>query len=198
MRVVQELLGNLIHPIVLVELPVRHRAAHRHQDVPRHQHLPVDIDSDLAVNSQHRAARFSFITAALMIAQLVAAKATRDTLFLQHFPASELPVAMIGSGVVAVVGSLLMSRLLVRKGPVRVVPALFVASAMALVLTWLCFERAPRAGAVLVYLQLALFSPLLVSVFWTVLGERFDPHSAKRTVARATPMYSNSLNVCLP
>jgi AAA family ATP:ADP antiporter len=130
------------------------------------------------------AARYAFVTATVMIAQLVAAKAARDALFLSHFPATDLPAAMIGAGVFAVVGSAVMSWALLKSGPARLVPFVFALSAATLALDWAIIRQQPEVGAVILYLQLALFGPLLVSGFWAVVNERFDPHAAKATVAR--------------
>jgi hypothetical protein len=130
------------------------------------------------------ATRYAFVTATVMIAQLIAAKAARDTLFLSHFPATDLPAAMIGAGVVSVVGSAVMSWALIRSGPARLVPLVFGLSAVTLAVDWAVIRQQPELGAVILYLQLALFGPLLVSGFWSIVNERFDPHTAKATVAR--------------
>jgi AAA family ATP:ADP antiporter len=130
------------------------------------------------------AARFAFFTASVMIAQLVAAKATRDTLFLSHFPATDLPLAMIGAGAISVLGSAVMSWAMLKRGPARLVPIVFLLSAASLGIDWWIIREQPAVGAVILYLQFAFFGPLLVSGFWATLNERFDPHAAKATVAR--------------
>ncbi len=133
---------------------------------------------------ERRAATIALVTGAMLIAQLVAAKATRDALFLQHFPATTLPRAMIAAGVLSVGGSGLMATLLPRLGPLRLIPALFSTSALLMLGEYALYGARPGWAAALLYLHLALFSSLLVSGFWTVVGERFDPHRAKRTIAR--------------
>ena len=62
---------------------------------------------------------FAFVTSALMVAQYVAGKATRDTLFLTHFPATDLPKAIIAAAFVSIVGTVGMSAVQRRWGPAR-------------------------------------------------------------------------------
>ena len=76
---------------------------------------------------------FAMLAATIMIAQHIAGKATRDALFLTHFDVSQLPKAMMASAAVSVVAVLLMSRLLTRFGPVRVIPLLYLVSAVLLI-----------------------------------------------------------------
>jgi hypothetical protein len=41
----------------------------------------------------------------------------------------------------------------------------------------------PRATAIIFYIYMALFGPTLVSGFWSVVSERFDPYSAKAAIS---------------
>ncbi len=66
-----------------------------------------------------------YVASGALIAQTVAGKATRDTLFLTHFGIQMLPAAMIGAALVSSIAVLGISRLLTRHGPARVVPASF-------------------------------------------------------------------------
>jgi hypothetical protein len=121
-----------------------------------------------------------------MLAQFVASKATRDALFLSEFPATDLPAAMIAAGVVTIGGTVLASRLLARFGPGHVVPFFFLASAGVLVGLWAAIDASPHVVAAALYLHVALFGPLAISGFWSLLSESFDPHSAKTTLARVS------------
>ncbi len=49
-----------------------------------------------------------------------------------------------------------------------------------LLVEWLLLPWAPRAAAILVYLQVSGVGPLLGSGFWLIATERFDPHTAKK------------------
>jgi len=118
---------------------------------------------------------------ALMIADLVVAKSARDTLFLSNFSAAALPAAMIvtaGVSLPAVFGG---SALMTRIGPHRFLPAFLVLNALAFVAEWLAVPEFPRAMAAVIYVHVGLFGGLSISAFWSVVNERFDPHSARRT-----------------
>ena len=121
---------------------------------------------------------------ATLIAQHIAGKATRDALFLTYFPVERLPLMMIVSAAVSVVGVLFMSRLLARFGPARLIPVVFGISAGLLLMQWRLIDSQPQVAAAILYLQISAVNSLLISGFWSVINERFDPHSAKRVIAR--------------
>lgn len=124
------------------------------------------------------------VAAGAMIAQQVAGKALRDGFFLANFPATDLPKAMIGGALLSFGGAALLSALLPRLGPRRVAPLLFTASAAVLVALWGFEDRAPAVVSVLLYLHMASFGILGISAFWSLINERFDPHTARRAIAR--------------
>ena len=128
----------------------------------------------------------AFLAALLILAAHVGAKATRDALFLSHFEPAALPRAMMAAAIVSLVFSLALARLLSRFSPARVTPAVFVASGGLFVAEWLLLPTAPRGVAVLVYLHLAGFGAVLISAFWSLTNERFDPHSGKSVIARTS------------
>ncbi|MEJ2299825.1 MAG: hypothetical protein P8X94_15290, partial [Woeseiaceae bacterium] len=121
---------------------------------------------------------------ATLIAQHIAGKATRDALFLTHFPVERLPLMMMVSAAISVAAVVLMSRLLGRFGPARLIPLLFLLSGGLLLLLWEMVDINPQASAALLYLQISAVNALLISGFWSVINERFDPHSAKKVIAR--------------
>lgn len=120
----------------------------------------------------------------LMIAQLIVAKATRDTLFLSNFPVTALPVAMIITAAISLPAVLGGSSLIARVGPHRFLPAFLLANAVAFGLEWATLPTLPRVVVALIYLQVSLCGGLSISGFWSVINERFDPHSARRAIAR--------------
>lgn len=122
--------------------------------------------------------------AALMIAQHIAGKATRDALFLSYFDVAQLPKLMMVSAVLSVVAVVAMSRLLVRFGPARLIPALFLGSGLLLAGQWVLAEVRPGAAAVALYAHVAVVNSLVISGFWSVINERFDPYTAKKIVPR--------------
>jgi len=122
--------------------------------------------------------------AVLMIAQQIAAKAVRDALFLSEFPATALPAVMAVSAVVALVAVTAVSRWMTRRSPGHVVPRLFAVNAVLFAGEWALVLVQPRVAAVLVYVHTAAFGASLISAFWSVINERWDPRSAKRVVTR--------------
>lgn len=124
------------------------------------------------------------ITSALLIAQQVAGKAARDALFLSSFQASRLPLAMAGSAVLSLAAVHGVSRLMVRRPPATVMPLLLCSSAAGFALQWLLAFSWPRLSAALVYGQTAVLGPVMLSAFWSLINERFDPHTAKQAVSR--------------
>jgi hypothetical protein len=124
------------------------------------------------------------LTAALGVGHQVAAKSLREGLFLSTFSVADLPKAMLGSALLAIPIALVVSRFMTRHGPARVAPALFVASALLSLLEWALLPGVPRAAALLVYLHVSVGGALLMSAFWSIVNERFDPHALKRVVGR--------------
>src|SRR5262245_27629046 len=93
---------------------------------------------------------------------------------------------MMASALVAVASALAAGRLLAARPPRQVVPALVGLHAALLLGEFLLAPAAPRLAAVLVYLQVAATGGVLLSAFWSVVNERFDPWTAKRVVSRLT------------
>jgi len=122
--------------------------------------------------------------AAVMIAQQVGGKATRDALFLDHYGAMELPKAMLGAAVLSILSVLATSSAMQRWGPGRVVPVAFTASGVLFVAEWFLLPVNPGLTSYAIYLHMGVFGAIVISGFWSVVNERFDPHSAKKAVAR--------------
>jgi AAA family ATP:ADP antiporter len=137
-----------------------------------------------ARHSDAAALAFALFAATTMIAQQVAGKATRDALFLSNFDVTNLPKVMIASAIASMAGVLVMSRLLSRHSPFVLVPAVFGVSAILFIGEWLLLGFHPGVASVVLYLHMAVFGAILISGFWSVINERFDPHSAKQRVAR--------------
>ncbi|HKQ20344.1 MAG TPA: Npt1/Npt2 family nucleotide transporter, partial [Candidatus Eisenbacteria bacterium] len=126
------------------------------------------------------------VTAAAMIAYQVAAKATRDALFLSSFDFSSLPIMMIGSAILSIALAGMTSRIMAKVGPARVMPVGFAVSAVLLLVEWSLSATYRNAIAVAVYLHHGALGGLLISGFWSFLNERFEPRAAKRELARIT------------
>ncbi len=124
------------------------------------------------------------LAAFLLIAHQVAARAVRDALFLSAFQVKSLPLVMGASAVVALAGAEALSRALAWRPPSRVVPAAAVLSSGLLAFWWALGLLSPRAAAVGVYLHVAAFGGALVSGFWSLVNERFDPYTARKVIGR--------------
>ena len=124
------------------------------------------------------------LAAAAMIAQQVIGKATRDALFLSHHSVKHLPFAIIAGAIVSGVVVVLMTRMIRRWGPARVVPAAFVLHALVMLLEWLAAQRFEPQVALVVYVHTASVGATIISAFWSVVSESFDPHTAKLVVGR--------------
>ena len=134
--------------------------------------------------SPRRALAIATVSATAMIAQQVAGKVTRDALYLSYFPATTLPRAVIVASILSIAASLLFSRVLGRTSPARAVPVLFATSATLFVAEWVAAGPFPKGVAVALYLHMGVFGLLVVSGFWSVVNESFDPHAARRAVSR--------------
>lgn len=123
-------------------------------------------------------------TAAALIAQQVGGRAVRDALFLSAFPVTTLPMIVFVTAIFSVAASVLAARLLTRHGPHRVIPAAFFASALILVSLAMLSPAARRGQAIALYLEVSAIGMILISGFWSLVNESFDPRSAKRQISR--------------
>jgi len=136
--------------------------------------------------SETRAIRLAMLTAALAIAHQVAGKSLREGLFLSTYSVADLPKVMLGSALAAIPLVLFVAQLMTRFGPDKLTPSLFVTSALLSLLEWALLPQLPRAIALVVYLHVSLGGALLISAFWSVVNERFDPHALKHLIGRIT------------
>ncbi len=127
---------------------------------------------------------FALVSATLLIAHQVAAKATRDAVFLSQYEVVHLPKLVMAAAIVSMLAVLLMARLLAQHGPHKAVPPAFALSAVLFFIHWWAFPHYTPYVAIALYLHVAVFGVVLISGFWSVVNERFDPHAAKQTVAR--------------
>ena len=119
-----------------------------------------------------------------LVATLVGGKPVRDALFLGRFGIEWLPAMVTGAALASILAAVAASRVLPRWGPARALPWALGASGGAFLVLWALLPVAPRTVAVLLYLHLGAGGSVLVSWFWSLVNERFDPHTAKRRIAR--------------
>src|SRR5262249_9085499 len=92
------------------------------------------------------------------------------------------------SAIVAVIASVLRGRSLVRFGPFRITAASFAISGALQAVEWLLLRYHPHVAASLIYLHVVAFGAILLSGFWSVMNESFDPRSAKGTFSSIAGM----------
>jgi AAA family ATP:ADP antiporter len=126
----------------------------------------------------------AMICSGTVSAQFIAAKATRDALYLAHLDVTTLPVMVIATAGVSILLVIASSRSLRAIAPSTFVPAAFVLSAALLMGAWFLLDWAPRLAAQVVYLQISGLGPMLGSGFWLIATERFDPHTARLNFGR--------------
>ena len=124
------------------------------------------------------------LTAAALIAQQVASNAVRDALFLTWFQVTSLPYFMAAAAVLAIPAAESSGRLLARFGPARVVPSILGLNSLLFLIEWSLLSGNPRMASGLVYVHASVLGAIGISAFWSLLNERFDPHSAKALMAR--------------
>src|SRR3954470_2736922 len=136
--------------------------------------------------ADRRAATAAAAASTIIIAFQLAGKSTRDALLLSTFGVKALPAMVIAAAVLSLVLTIGLARVMAHTRPGRLVPRLFVLSAVLLLVEWLLAKQSRPAAAILVYLHLTGLGALLVSGFWAIVNERFDPSTARRTIARIT------------
>ncbi len=131
-----------------------------------------------------RAMHLAMAASSLALGLHVAARSLREGLFLATFPVTELPKAMLGAALFAIPLALVVAHGMARFGPGRLTPIMFLVSACGSLGEWWLVPSLPRAIAIAVYFHVSIGGALLVSAFWSIVNERFDPHSLKAVVAR--------------
>jgi ATP:ADP antiporter, AAA family len=136
--------------------------------------------------ADRRAAAAAAAASTIIIAFQLAGKSTRDALLLSTFGVTALPPMVIAAAVLSMVLTIGLARVMARTRPARLVPRLFFLSAVLLLVEWVLAVRSRPAAAILVYLHLTGLGALLVSGFWAIVNERFDPSTARRTIGQIT------------
>ena len=126
----------------------------------------------------------AMICAGALIAQQVGSKAARDALYLSHFPVTTLPYMVMGAACFSIGMALVTARAMTARTPAWLVPRALLSSAALTLGEWALFPHLPRPAAVLVFLHVASLGSILVSGFWSVVNESFDPRAARTAVGR--------------
>jgi AAA family ATP:ADP antiporter len=140
----------------------------------------------LRSTADRRAAAAAAAASTVIIAFQLAGKSTRDALLLSTFGVAALPPMVIAAALLSMTLTIALARIMARMRPARLVPRLFLLSAVLLVAEWMLAAESRPAAAILVYLHLTGVGALLVSGFWAIVNERFDPSTARRTIGEIT------------
>ena len=125
------------------------------------------------------------LVSAIMLAHQVAGKAARDALFLSEFSPSYFPLMVMAGSAVSIAAGLLNSRILQAVTPARMVPWGFLVSSALHFGEWSLRHSAYRpAMVVVVYIHVIALGAIVLSSFWSLLNERFDPRTGKKYFGR--------------
>jgi AAA family ATP:ADP antiporter len=122
------------------------------------------------------------LCAVVVLASQLAGKAARDAIFLQRFAVTNLPLLLAVSSALSIGFTIMFARRLRRGIPVRVVQLANVISAVLMIVEWQLLPYFPRPVALVVFMHQTLLGPILVSGFWSVVSECFDPRTARRVL----------------
>jgi AAA family ATP:ADP antiporter len=122
--------------------------------------------------------------AGLMMAHQVASKAARDALFLSQFPASALPPMIVSAALVSIGLGFLSSYLLRRLRPALMIPGLFAVSGVLHLCEWALFPVRPGPASIAIYVHAVALGAVVLSGFWSLVNETFDPREAKKRFAQ--------------
>jgi ATP:ADP antiporter, AAA family len=140
----------------------------------------------LRSTADRRSAVAAAAASTVIIALQLAGKSTRDALLLSTFGVAALPPMVIAAAVLSMGMTIGLARVMSRTRPGRLVPRLFLLSSVLLLAEWLLAAESRPAAAILLYLHFTGLGALLVSGFWAIVNERFDPSTARRTIGQIT------------
>ena len=130
------------------------------------------------------AAWIAIVTTIPMMAQAVAGRAIRDTLFLSAYDASRLPAAMTGAAALSLATAFSISRVMPRWGPRATTVVVSCINGTLFALEGALVHAAPKAVGALAYMHVGVIGVLVWTAFSSVVNERFDPHRAKTVFSR--------------
>jgi AAA family ATP:ADP antiporter len=131
-----------------------------------------------------RTAVIAMMGAALMLAHQVAGKAVRDSFVLSNYPASDLPKVVMGAAVISIAFVLIFARLMGRFGPLRIVPIGFFLSSILHLTEYLHVGDLPAQWSLVIYFHIVALGAILLSGFWSLMAEVYDPRAAKQAFGR--------------
>lgn len=127
---------------------------------------------------------YAALAALMMIGHLQGGKTVRDALFLSYFNVIDLPKMMIATALLSALAVIIFSRVLTRYGPARLMPTLYIFSGVISIGEWMAMALWPQIVTIVLYMHVTVFDALLISGFWSIINERYDPYSAKSIISR--------------
>jgi predicted MFS family arabinose efflux permease len=91
---------------------------------------------------------------------------------------------MIATGVLSALAVATFSRMLSKFGPARFTPRLYILSGVISIGEWLAMTYWPHIITVILYLHVTVLDSLLISGFFSIINERYDPYTAKKVISR--------------
>lgn len=121
--------------------------------------------------------------AAVLIAMQVGSNACRDGLLYSTYPVTAFPYFVTIASLLAIPAAHTSGRFLARYGPARVSPVLLAVGAAFFFVEWALLGW-PLVASVLLFVHSSVLGTIAISAFWSLMNERFDPHSAKAVIAK--------------
>ncbi|MCW5966531.1 MAG: hypothetical protein KIT83_21010 [Bryobacterales bacterium] len=128
----------------------------------------------------------AILGAMMLMAHMISGKAARDSLFLLNFPIEMLPRMTVAAAVASLFFVIGWARKLATRSPAELVPWTLLGASGLQFLLWGLYELHPGASAVLFYFYMIGPNAILLSSYWSLLNERFDPRQAKKIFGRIT------------
>jgi AAA family ATP:ADP antiporter len=127
-------------------------------------------------------------SAALLMGYHVASRAARDTLFLTNIGLRWLPLMAATASVFSIAAALYVGARMAARGPRTLVPVAFLLSAALTLLEWWLHVSRPGIGSIVFFVHVAGFSPVLVSGFWSILGDSLDARTTRNAIGRISAL----------
>ncbi|MCU0228217.1 MAG: hypothetical protein MUF01_11315, partial [Bryobacterales bacterium] len=128
----------------------------------------------------------AILGAMMLMAHMISGKAARDSLFLLNFPIEMLPRMTVVAATASLVLVVAWARRLATRSPAELVPTALLAASLFQFGLWGLYALHPPSSAVIFYIHMIGPNAILLSSYWSLLNERFDPRQAKKLFGRVT------------
>lgn len=131
---------------------------------------------------EFKKARLMMFQIFLIISSLLVVKPAVNALFLDHFGARQLPMAFVVVSIMAAIGSLFYSKMLIKRSLHKVSQGTLWIAMLSFALFAILLKANILTGVVLYvfYIWISIFGVLAASQFWILANLIFNPREAKR------------------